>query len=67
MKIGIIGNPFVGKTTLFNLLTGCTDPISKPGENKIVEVRDPRITKLSEMYNPKKTIYAILELQIPLV
>ncbi|HOO32735.1 MAG TPA: DUF933 domain-containing protein [Thermotogota bacterium] len=61
MKIGIIGNPFVGKTTLFNLLTGSNDDVSKPGETKIVEVRDPRITKLSEMYQPKKTIYATLE------
>jgi GTP-binding protein YchF len=61
MKIGIIGNPFVGKTTIFNLLTGSTDQISKPGETKIVNVKDPRITTLSEMYHPKKTIYATLE------
>src|SRR6056297_1112688 len=61
MKIGIIGTPFVGKTTLFNLLTGSTDMASKPGESKIVEVKDPRVKKLSEMYKPKKTTYAILE------
>lgn len=34
---------------------------SKPGESKIVEVKDPRVKKLSEMYKPKKTTYAILE------
>ncbi len=61
MKIGIIGTPFVGKTTIFNLLTGNTDMGTKPGETKIVEVKDPRVKKLSEMYNPKKTTYAILE------
>jgi len=61
MKIGIIGTPFVGKTTLFNLLTGGTETTSKPGETKIVEVKDPRVMTLSEMYNPKKTTYATLE------
>ena len=61
MKIGIIGTPFVGKTTLFNLLTGSTGMVTKPGETKIVEVKDPRVSKLSEMYHPKKTTYATLE------
>jgi len=61
MKIGIIGTPFVGKTTIFNLLTGSTDLNSKPGETKIVEVKDPRVKQLSEMYHPKKTTYATLE------
>jgi len=61
MKIGIIGTPFVGKTTIFNLLTGSTDITPKPGETKIVEVKDPRVKKLSEMYHPKKTTYATLE------
>ncbi len=61
MKIGIIGTPFVGKTTIFNLLTGSTDMNSKPGETKIVEVKDPRVKQLSEMYHPKKTTYATLE------
>lgn len=61
MKIGIIGTPFVGKTTIFNLLTGSNGSNSKPGENKIVEVKDPRVARLSEMYHPKKTTHCILE------
>src|SRR6056297_2071961 len=61
MKIGITGTPFVGKTTIFNLLTGNTQVSSKPGETKVVDVKDPRVKRLSEMYKPKKTTYATLE------
>ncbi|MCF7793523.1 MAG: YchF family ATPase [Candidatus Cloacimonetes bacterium] len=67
MKIGIIGLQNSGKTTIFNALTGQeleTTPYSlqKAEPNLgIVEVLDERITKLSEMYDPKKTIYATIE------
>ncbi len=67
MKIGIIGLQNSGKTTIFNALTGQeleTTPYSlqKAEPNLgIVEVLDERITKLSEMYDPQKTIYATIE------
>lgn len=66
MKIGLIGLPKTGKTTIFNALTGSDHPTDKyvPGtESKcgIVQVMDERITRLSELYKPKKTIYANVE------
>jgi ribosome-binding ATPase YchF (GTP1/OBG family) len=67
VKIGLLGLPKSGKTTLFNALTKSQAQVSAFAGNKaepnvsIVKVGDERITKLSEMYKPKKTIYATLE------
>ena len=63
MKLGIIGLPQSGKTTIFNALTrGNTPTTASAGRievhNAVVEVPDPRVTKLSAMFKPKKTIYA---------
>ena len=63
MKLGIIGLPQSGKTTIFNALTrGNTPTTASAGRievhNAVVEVPDPRVTILSKMFNPKKTIYA---------
>jgi hypothetical protein len=63
MKLGIIGLPQSGKTTIFNALTrGNTPTTASAGRfevhTAVVDVPDPRVTKLSEMFNPKKTIYA---------
>ncbi|HER24399.1 MAG TPA: redox-regulated ATPase YchF [Candidatus Atribacteria bacterium] len=66
MKIGIVGMPLVGKTTLFNLLTGQhkeTSSYSTKGTKNIgiAPVYDQRIDCLSTMYHPKKTTYAAIE------
>ena len=67
MKIALIGPPKSGKTTIFNALTASehpTDKYSPPADEAnigIVQVLDKRITKLSELYKPKKTIYANIE------
>lgn len=66
MKIALIGLPKSGKTTIFNALTGTshsTDKYAPAGEPNIgmVQVLDPRVTHLSELYKPKKTIYANIE------
>jgi len=63
MKLGIIGLPQSGKTTIFNALTrGDTPTTASAGRieihNAVVDVPDSRVTKLSEMFKPKKTIYA---------
>ena len=63
MKLGIIGLPQSGKTTIFNALTrGNTPTTASAGRievhTAVVDVPDPRVTKLSEMFKPKKTIYA---------
>jgi GTP-binding protein YchF len=63
MKLGIIGLPQSGKTTIFNALTRGNAPTTASAgrfevHTAVVEVPDPRVTKLSEMFNPRKTIYA---------
>lgn len=67
MKIALIGPPKSGKTTVFNALTAADHPTDKyapPADEAnigIVQVLDERITRLSELYKPKKTIYANVE------
>jgi GTP-binding protein YchF len=63
MKLGIIGLPQSGKTTIFNALTrGNTPTTASAGRievhNAVVDVPDPRVDRLSGMFNPKKTVYA---------
>ena len=63
MKIGLIGLPLTGKTTLFNLLTqtkASTGLYAAKAEANLgtARVPDRRIDFLSELYKPRKTIYA---------
>ena len=63
MKLGIIGFPQSGKTTIFNALTrGHTPTTASAGRievhTAVVDVPDPRVDRLSVMFKPKKTIYA---------
>ena len=63
MKLGIIGFPQSGKTTLFNALTRGNAPTTASAgrievHTAVVDVPDPRVDKLSVMFKPKKTIYA---------
>jgi hypothetical protein len=67
MKIGIIGLQKSGKTTIFNALTRSEAEVTAYASSKVepnlavVEVEDDRVTRLSEMYRPKKTTYATVE------
>jgi len=61
MRLGIIGLPQSGKTTLYNALTRGSVPTGAGGKlevhTAVVDVPDPRVDTLSAMFNPKKTIY----------
>jgi GTP-binding protein YchF len=67
MKIGLIGRPKSGKTSLFNLLTGASVATSSFGTSRgemhsgIARVPDQRVDRLSALYRPKKTTYASFE------
>jgi ribosome-binding ATPase len=63
MRLGIIGLPQSGKTTLFNAFTRGTQPTGAVTgkievHTGVVDVPDPRVDTLSAMFKPKKTIYA---------
>lgn len=67
MKLGIVGLPNVGKSTLFNAITkagaeAANYPFCTIEPNVgVVTVPDERITRLHEIYNSKKTVYATIE------
>ena len=65
MKIVILGLPQAGQQELFSLLTRISlDTVKqKPMDIQvgICEVKDPRVTKLIEMYKPAKKTYARIE------
>ncbi len=66
MRLGIIGLPNSGKTTIFNALTGQnldTTAVSSGQfeiHTAIVDVPDPRLTALVALFNPKKITYATI-------
>jgi ribosome-binding ATPase len=67
MKIGLIGLSNSGKTTIFNALTKSMAEVTSYSMQKaepnlaVVEVEDSRVTDLSKMYEPKKTVFATID------
>jgi len=63
MKLGIIGLPQSGKTTVFNALTRAEQPTGEAVSrmevhSAVVDVPDERVERLTHMFNPKKKILA---------
>lgn len=69
MEIALIGLPQSGKTTIFKALAGDSNtvPTQKSGSvfepaTQMVQVPDPRVDRLSQMYSPQKTIHTTIKI-----
>lgn len=65
MRLGIVGLPLAGKTTVFNALTGASIPTGLQlgagkveVHNLVVDIPDPRLDALSALLQPRKVTYA---------
>jgi ribosome-binding ATPase len=63
MRLGIIGLPQSGKTTIFNALTRGDQPTTMSGgrfdvRTAVVDVPDARVDRLVQIFQPAKTTYA---------
>ena len=67
LTVGIIGLPLSGKTTLFNALTRAGAQISGyptstvQANRAVVEVPDDRLTRLAEIFHPRKIVPTTVE------
>ena len=64
MKLGIIGKPQCGKTTIFNAAAGQQEAVgdySRASHRAIIRVPDERVDQLAELSKPDKRIYPEIE------
>lgn len=64
LRIGIVGLPLTGKTTLFQILTRAHGGVGAGRQEThvgVVRVPDDRLDRLSELFKPQKTVYATIE------
>ncbi len=64
MKLGIIGLPQSGKTTLFNAASGQDEPIGDYAmavHRAVIKVPDERLDNLAAIFQPKKITHAEIE------
>jgi GTP-binding protein YchF len=64
-RVGLLGLPQSGKSTVFEILllgAGAAAPASHGRESiGVVRVPDPRLDRLSQLFSPKKTVYAQIQ------
>jgi len=64
MKLGIIGKPQSGKTTVFNAAAGQSEAVgdfSQASHRAVIRVPDERVEKLAELMQPDKITHAEIE------
>ncbi|MBU0985142.1 MAG: 50S ribosome-binding GTPase, partial [candidate division Zixibacteria bacterium] len=64
MKLGIIGKPQSGKTTVFNAAAEQQEAVgdfSQAVHRALIRVPDERVDALAELAHPKKITYAQVE------
>ncbi len=65
MQIAVVGLPWSGKTTLFNTLASYAgmQPRGQAGvvSRCVVPIPDPRVSRLVDLFNPRKTTRATVE------
>jgi GTP-binding protein YchF len=64
MKLGIIGPPQSGKTTIFNAVSGQQEMVgdySRAVHRAVIKVPDKRLDDLASLINPRKITYAEIE------
>jgi hypothetical protein len=67
MKLGIIGRPHSGRSTVFESLTRRAADTAARGEDQaaVVRVPDERVDALSRIFAPRKTIHAQVDFFLP--
>ena len=61
MKIGIIGKPLAGKSTLFRLLTNHDSGSNNKTQMAVGKIPDPRLEVLAKLHNPRKVSYSTID------
>ncbi len=63
LRCGLVGLPSSGKTVIFNAITaaGVSSYNGSDMNRAVVNIPDHRLTTLTEMYNPRKTVQATLD------
>ncbi len=65
MKLGIIGTPQSGKTTVFNAAAAqhaAVGDYSQAAHRAVIKVPDERVDRLAELHRPERKVYAEIEL-----